>query len=109
MGAALMARVLQEARARGVASVYAYVRADNKVTLTLTLNLALALSLTTIILPGCSAPEPQVRAVPCWGVSSGPQPRHHGENIPRHFIASIVPEIYGQLVRETCIENRIIV
>ena len=46
-----MARVLQEARTRGVASVYAYVRADNKVTLTLTLNLALALSLTTILLP----------------------------------------------------------
>ena len=51
VGAALMARVLQEARTRGVASVYAYVRADNKVTLTLTLNLALALSLTTILLP----------------------------------------------------------
>ena len=33
VGAALMARVLQEARTRGVASVYAYVRADNKVTL----------------------------------------------------------------------------
>ena len=43
-----MARVLQEARTRGVASVYAYVRADNKVTLTL---ISLTLSLTTILLP----------------------------------------------------------
>ena len=32
VGAALLARVMQEARTRGVASVYAYVRADNKVT-----------------------------------------------------------------------------
>ena len=99
-----MARVMQEARTRGVASVYAYVRADNKVT-----NCNSNSNYSSNYLPfsssGCSASEPQVWSVPCWGVSSGPQPCHHGENIPQHCTASIVPEYYDQLVRETCIEN----